>query len=161
MKRRIIKSQYGNPGIKPVNYGMYQDPRPAYSIQPQGYVLPEVQVVGTMPRLFDARNANFGGGYGLTTESVFDGNYDFSPEWGRSIYQTPFGNDTVYFDPQSMKYVWNDNGLVAVPTDRDNQEQRKQNFYKKVEGSSPMRGTNKTTHKRVKKEAANNKKKDK
>lgn len=160
MKRRIIKSQYGNPGIKPVVYGLYQDPRPAYSIQPYGYGLPEVEVIGQHPYLFDVRKSNLGGGYDVTTESVFEDNSDFTPQWGRSIYQTPFGNDTVYFDPSSMQYLDYEDGLLAAPIDRQNQSQRKQNFYKKMSKSTPMdKSEDQTTYKRVKKEAAEKKNK--
>jgi hypothetical protein len=62
---------------------------------------------------------------------------------GRVIYQTPFGNDTIYGgrqaaylnDPQRYTLEGYDHGFMEVPMNRNNQNAYKTNFYRMVRKS--------------------------
>ena len=62
---------------------------------------------------------------------------------GRVIYQTPFGNDTVYGgrqaiylnDPQRYRLENYDHGFMEVPMNRNNQRANRANFYRMIKRS--------------------------
>lgn len=116
--------------------------------------LPEVVVKGNKPYRFDRRVSNIGPGYNVISDVLYneydsDGTYlgDLSPIMGgRTIFQTPTGNDTIYGGVEHpyytrQKYTYKV-GSQAIPINRNNQIKNKNNFYKNikkshVEGKNP------------------------
>lgn len=117
----------------------------------QQNVLPEVVVKGNRPYRFDRRTTDLGNGYKMTSDVMYD-EYDKNGGYygdlsgimgGRVIYQTPFGNDTIYGgreasylnDPQRYKLQGQDQGFMEVPMNRNNQNAHKANFYRMIKKS--------------------------
>lgn len=115
-------------------------------------VLPEVVVKSRrLPYRFDRRVSNKGNGYKMISDVLYDEYDDKGQYWGdlsgvmggRTIYQTPFGNDTVYGgrqasylnDPQRYRLEDASSGWMEVPMNRNNQKANKLNFYRTVRKS--------------------------
>lgn len=110
----------------------------------QSNVLPEVVVNSGRPYRFDRRQTTVGPGYRITSDALFseyhNGEYmgDLSEiKAGRTIYHTPFGNDTIYggaedFMKDTSPYNWIDysSGFMPIVRERTNQGQNKRNFYR-------------------------------
>ena len=110
----------------------------------QSNVLPEVVVNSSRPYRFNRRQTTVGPGYSITSDALFseynNGEYmgDLSEiKAGRTIYHTPFGNDTIYggaedFMKDTSPYNWIDysSGFMPIVRERTNQGQNKRNFYR-------------------------------
>lgn len=117
----------------------------------QPTVLPEVTVKGNRPYRFDRRVSDKGNGYKMISDVMYDEYNDNGEYWGdlagvmggRVIYQTPFGNDTIYGgrqasylkDPQRYTYESFDGGWMNVPMNRNNQAANRANFYNMIKKS--------------------------
>lgn len=109
--------------------------------------LPEVVVKGNKPYRFDRRVSNIGAGYNVISDMLYneyDSNGNFLGDGstimgGRTIFQTPAGNDTIYggvedpfYTKQQYKYSV---GSQAIPINRNNQIKNRNNFYKNIKKS--------------------------
>lgn len=99
--------------------------------------IPETTVNGIDRRWrYDSRQQDHGNGYGVKSQTFFDyydgGNTylgDQAPiRGGRTIYMSPQGNDTLYWN-QPSKWIWYQHGLMPVG---GNQPGAKANFFKNL-----------------------------
>lgn len=132
---------------------IYNEGRPEFSMQPNGYILPEVITSAEFPNLFYTREAEVGPNYNIRTEVFNPTRRDFNDEVGRTIYQTPFGNDTIYFGYPDIDFISNKHGFQAVPSTGVNQNIYKNKFFNMSKQAHPEGSEDdKETLKRIKRE---------
>jgi hypothetical protein len=99
--------------------------------------IPEININGIDRRWrLSKRGQNHGNGHGVTSEYFYDyydgGNHYLGDnaviKGGRTIYTSPKGNDTLYWNNPS-EWLWYKSGLMPVGT---NQSGAKQNFFKNL-----------------------------
>ena len=134
-KNEVIKAQEGSKifPFNPIQKTKFQLPHANDVIS----AVPNVEVNGIDRRWrFDTRETNHGNGYGVKSQTFFDyyngGNRylgDSAPiRGGRTIYKSPKGNDTLYWN-QPSKWIDFQNGYMPVG---GNQPGAKANFFKNL-----------------------------
>lgn len=132
---------------------MHNEEIPEFSMQPAGYVLPEVVTSAEFPNLFYTREAEVGPNYVVRSEVFNPTRTDFGDEVGRAIYQTPFGNDTIYFGDPDIDFIRSKTGFLAVPSTGIKQNAYKNKFFNMSKYAYPESSEDdKETLKRIKKE---------
>ena len=124
-------------------------PKAGTVVPGEGTVLKEVVVTPKRPRKyrFDRRSSNIGPGHKVISETLYDeylnGEYmgDMSGVAGqRTIYVTPFGNDTIYgksyyYGQPSNNLMEFSHGFMETAPDRKNQKQRERQFRSNLKSS--------------------------
>lgn len=169
MKRRIITAQEGTKTFRtsPLPYPTsIRDEVPEYSLQPNGYALPEVTVTGKRPPFIELLTNSFTDSRGkIRTEEFNTYGGDFGTDSGRTIYMTPQGNDTIYFgrDPDRgplfmegpkvpNNVTYSGPSLQLVPKFKGNQEAYKQRFYQRAKDAYGLSKDASSTLQRIQQE---------